>query len=42
MATTGLWLRNRLLRTRPVQALLVRGTRSPATDLDLPRYPAFA
>ncbi|MEH1168436.1 FAD-dependent monooxygenase [Micromonospora sp. CPCC 205539] len=36
----GLWLRNRLLRTRPVQAMLVRGTRSLATDLDLPDYPA--
>ncbi|SCF00365.1 2-polyprenyl-6-methoxyphenol hydroxylase [Micromonospora coriariae] len=36
----GLWLRNRLLRNRPVQALLVRGTRSLATDLDLPDYPA--
>ncbi|PYC70499.1 FAD-dependent oxidoreductase [Micromonospora arborensis] len=37
---SGLRLRNRLLRTRPVQALLVRGTRSLATDLDLPDYPA--
>lgn len=37
---SGLWLRNRLLRTRSVQALLVRGTRSLATDLDLPDYPA--
>ncbi|WP_435209734.1 FAD-dependent monooxygenase [Micromonospora sp. bgisy143] len=38
----GLWARNRLLRNRQVQALLVRGTRSLATDLDLPRYPAVA
>ncbi|MFC4019506.1 FAD-dependent monooxygenase [Micromonospora sp. GCM10011542] len=37
----GLWLRNRLLATRPVQAMLVRGTRSLATDLDLPDYPAI-
>ncbi|MGQ5263510.1 hypothetical protein ACTWLT_22500 [Micromonospora sp. ZYX-F-536] len=40
MATTGSPFPP--LRTRPVQALLVRGTRSLATDLDLPRCPAFA
>ncbi|WP_406042600.1 FAD-dependent monooxygenase [Micromonospora sp. NBC_00898] len=36
----GLWLRNRLLATRPVQSMLVRSTGSLATDLDLPDYPA--
>ncbi|MEH0846143.1 FAD-dependent monooxygenase [Micromonospora sp. CPCC 205711] len=36
----GLWLRNRLLRTQAVRAMLVRGTGSLATDLDLPDYPA--
>ncbi|GAA4580107.1 FAD-dependent monooxygenase [Micromonospora coerulea] len=37
----GLWLRNRLLATRPVQSMLLRSTGSLATDLDLPDYPAL-
>ncbi|PWR17091.1 FAD-dependent oxidoreductase [Micromonospora sicca] len=36
----GLGLRNRLLATGPVQSMLLRGTGSLATDLDLPDYPA--
>ncbi|OZM81121.1 FAD-dependent monooxygenase [Pseudonocardia sp. MH-G8] len=37
-----LWLRNALLRTRVVQRLLVAGTKSIATELDLPAYPVPA
>ncbi|MEV0154655.1 FAD-dependent monooxygenase [Micromonospora sp. NPDC050686] len=37
----GLWLRDRLLATRPVQSMLVRGTGSLATEADLPDYPAW-
>ncbi|MFI2647173.1 MULTISPECIES: FAD-dependent monooxygenase [Micromonospora] len=36
----GLWLRDRLLATRPVQSLLVRSTGSLATEADLPDYAA--
>ncbi|MFE9958782.1 FAD-dependent monooxygenase [Micromonospora sp. NPDC005299] len=36
----GLWLRDRLLATRPVQSLLVRSTDSLATEADLPDYAA--
>ncbi|KAB1902245.1 hypothetical protein F8274_30165 [Micromonospora sp. AMSO31t] len=36
----GLWLRDRLLATRPVQSLLVRSTGSLATETDLPDYAA--
>jgi 2-polyprenyl-6-methoxyphenol hydroxylase-like FAD-dependent oxidoreductase len=36
---TRLWLRNALLRTRLVQRMLVAGTKSIATELDLPGYP---
>ncbi|MFD2763227.1 FAD-dependent monooxygenase [Micromonospora eburnea] len=34
----GLWLRDRLLATRPVQAMMVRGTGALATDAGLPDY----
>ncbi|WNM37557.1 FAD-dependent monooxygenase [Micromonospora halotolerans] len=36
----GLWLRDRLLATRPVRSLLVRSTDSLATEADLPDYAA--
>ncbi|WP_262282418.1 FAD-dependent monooxygenase [Micromonospora sp. MA102] len=36
----GLWLRDRLLSTRPVRSLLVRSTDSLATEADLPDYAA--
>ncbi|MFE9690062.1 FAD-dependent monooxygenase [Micromonospora sp. NPDC005806] len=36
----GLWLRDRLLATRPVQSMLVRSTGSLATEADLPDYAA--
>jgi 2-polyprenyl-6-methoxyphenol hydroxylase-like FAD-dependent oxidoreductase len=37
---TRLWLRNAMFRARLVQRLLVAGTKSLATDLDLPDYPS--
>ena len=35
---SGLRFRNTLLASRPIQRLLVRSTKSLATDADLPEY----